>query len=157
VPRIALKDGNYIDGFSKIYRIYFDGITPRRSFRNISRHCTNRIRPGGLTRRCPRKHSSSAFIAPQIVQMSVVGTGQRAFWIEDLKVKNSSRFTFPPGPLMFIPFGLRTEEASSLPATRRGVPLFLESRSLAQLNLNSCSRSRKKISMATTYLLTAST
>lgn len=29
VPRIAVKDGNYIDGFSKLYRIYFDGITPR--------------------------------------------------------------------------------------------------------------------------------
>ena len=29
VPRISVKDGNYIDGFSKLYRIYFDGITPR--------------------------------------------------------------------------------------------------------------------------------
>ena len=28
VPRIALKDGNFIDGFSKLYRIYFDGIAP---------------------------------------------------------------------------------------------------------------------------------
>jgi hypothetical protein len=29
VPRIALKSGSYIDGLSKLYRIYFDGITPR--------------------------------------------------------------------------------------------------------------------------------
>jgi hypothetical protein len=28
VPRIRLENGNYIDGFSKLYRIYFDGITP---------------------------------------------------------------------------------------------------------------------------------
>jgi hypothetical protein len=28
VPRIRLETGNYIDGFSKLYRIYFDGIAP---------------------------------------------------------------------------------------------------------------------------------
>jgi hypothetical protein len=28
VPRIRLESGNYIDGFSKLCRIYFDGITP---------------------------------------------------------------------------------------------------------------------------------
>ncbi|MDT8066714.1 MAG: hypothetical protein ROO76_00975 [Terriglobia bacterium] len=28
VPRIRLENGNYIDGFSKLYRIYFDGISP---------------------------------------------------------------------------------------------------------------------------------
>jgi hypothetical protein len=28
VPRIQLSDGNYIEGFSKLYRVFFDGITP---------------------------------------------------------------------------------------------------------------------------------
>src|SRR5260370_30926594 len=28
VPRIQLGDGNYIEGFSKLYRVFFDGITP---------------------------------------------------------------------------------------------------------------------------------
>ena len=28
VPRFQTKDGRFIEGFSKIYRIYFDGITP---------------------------------------------------------------------------------------------------------------------------------
>ena len=28
VPRIQMRDGNYIEGFSKIYRVFFDGITP---------------------------------------------------------------------------------------------------------------------------------
>ena len=28
VPRFQLRDGNYIDGFSKLYRVFFDGITP---------------------------------------------------------------------------------------------------------------------------------
>ena len=28
VPRIRLENGSYIDGFSKLYRIYYDGITP---------------------------------------------------------------------------------------------------------------------------------
>lgn len=28
IPRIQLGDGNYIEGFSKLYRVFFDGITP---------------------------------------------------------------------------------------------------------------------------------
>jgi hypothetical protein len=28
VPRFQTKDGSFIEGFSKVYRIYFDGITP---------------------------------------------------------------------------------------------------------------------------------
>jgi hypothetical protein len=50
VPRIALKDGNYIDGSPKLYRVYFDGIAPRSIMHSISRHCVNYIRPSWLTR-----------------------------------------------------------------------------------------------------------
>jgi hypothetical protein len=28
VPRIQLGDGSYIKGFSKLYRVFFDGLTP---------------------------------------------------------------------------------------------------------------------------------
>jgi hypothetical protein len=28
IPRVQLSDGKYLEGFSKIYRVLFDGITP---------------------------------------------------------------------------------------------------------------------------------
>jgi Protein kinase domain/WD40-like Beta Propeller Repeat len=147
-------------------------------FLNVSASLTGTLLDGGASQRARNElvwrardgrllevaGEENDYISPAIspdgsrfaVTKADADSGDYDIWIENLKAKMHLVLPFITA-LMFIRFGIRTEQASSSRATRPGFPLFFESRSQAPLNLSSCSRSRKRISMGTTSPLTAST